>query len=40
MTRQPAPTTVPRRRRIALGVSKFVLDYLVALPLGCLVAVV
>lgn len=32
------PTTVPRRRRIALGISKFILDSLIALPLGCAVA--
>ena len=36
MTHPPSAATP--RRRIALGVSKFVLDYLVALPLGCVVA--
>jgi len=39
MTRQTTTPAMPRHRRIALGVSRFVLDYLVALPLGCVVAV-
>jgi NhaA family Na+:H+ antiporter len=39
MSRHKAPTGVSRRRRITLQVSGFVLDYLVALPLGCAVAV-
>jgi len=29
------PTALSRRRRVALGVSGFVLDYLLALPVGC-----
>lgn len=32
------PTALPRHRRIALGISKFILDSLVALPLGCALA--
>lgn len=40
MTPPTPPTDLSRRRRIALGISKFVLDSLVALPLGCAVAMV
>jgi NhaA family Na+:H+ antiporter len=38
MTDSAATTVLPRRRRIALGISKFILDSLIALPLGCVIA--
>jgi NhaA family Na+:H+ antiporter len=38
MSRHKPHAGVSRRKRIALRVSGFVLDYLIALPLGCLVA--
>src|SRR5262245_12039781 len=38
MTRHLQPPRTSRRKRIVLGVSSFVLDYLVALPLGCVLA--
>jgi Na+:H+ antiporter, NhaA family len=40
MSRHDAPAVLSRRRRITLRVSGFVLDYLIALPIGCAAALI